>query len=135
MLACMEGYYPNVKRLLSWPGIQIDIRDSRGETALMMACHVYWINKELFTLLLEKGANPRLKNLAGKNALTIAKDYNSNAIKAIEDFEAAQKSASKAAKKRASVSCQYSLYSKKQSTSSVRNHTNSNHTHAKPLGM
>jgi ankyrin repeat protein len=52
--------------------IDVDARNKNGDTALIVA--VRRNDREAVEALLSKGANPRLKNLAGKDALAITQD-------------------------------------------------------------
>ena len=51
-------------------GIDLDLQDYEGNTALMWA--IRWRNLDALRLLLSSGANPYLKNDAGQTALQIA---------------------------------------------------------------
>ncbi len=59
--------------LLSQPDLQIDLKDSRGNTALFWA--IYTGNLNFVQKLLAKGANPNQINSTGETPLAMAKEY------------------------------------------------------------
>ncbi len=59
-------------RLLMQHGVRINAQDNEGNTALMMA--VTHQNYHVVQALLDAGANPNIKNKAGKTALQIARN-------------------------------------------------------------
>ena len=65
-------------RLLMQRGIRINTQDNEGNTALMMA--VMMGETTGVQALLDSGANPNIKNKAGKTALQIAKEKKDDAI-------------------------------------------------------
>jgi hypothetical protein len=67
-----EHYYAIVEALLARPGIEIDKADKNGDTALMEAARYNIVN--IVQMLIEKGANPCLKNKEEKSA----KDFTDN---------------------------------------------------------
>ncbi|RGP63215.1 ankyrin repeat [Fusarium longipes] len=67
MVASDKGYEDNVRVLLQQEGIQVDIKDSKGQTALMMA--VGSKNKQIVELLINQDANINLQDLDGMTAL------------------------------------------------------------------
>ena len=69
--AARKGEQYNIEKLLSMK-IPVDVRNSRGETALMEAA--LWRHTKICQTLLDHGANPRLENRHGENALVYAKD-------------------------------------------------------------
>jgi hypothetical protein len=69
--AARKGEQYNLEKLLSM-GIPVDVRNTHGETPLMEAA--MWRHTGICRTLLESGADPRLKNRHGENALVYAKD-------------------------------------------------------------
>ena len=85
MLACSGGDEQLLTSLLVRHGPAIDLRNSAGETALMIAtCG----NRPTFVRrLLRAGASLDLKNRRGKTALQVAKDEgHAECVRVIEDF-------------------------------------------------
>ncbi|ASQ47179.1 Dot/Icm T4SS effector AnkG/AnkZ/LegA7 [Legionella clemsonensis] len=75
-IACDYGYLDLVKILLACPGVQVDAKNKDGYTPLMLAClspHTRH-NAALFEELLQAGANPKLRNIAYDDALTMARN-------------------------------------------------------------
>jgi uncharacterized protein len=68
----------DVVRLLLRNGIDVDLDDNFGATALMYA--VSTSNVELVKILLDSGANPTLKDKSGNNAVSNAKKVRSKEI-------------------------------------------------------
>ncbi|XP_060062449.1 ankyrin repeat domain-containing protein 34A-like [Ylistrum balloti] len=70
-------------RILLDGGVDVNVRDDMGRTALMSACIRHgsyklesWNREErILTLLLEKGADPVAKDKHGRTALTYAIQY------------------------------------------------------------
>ena len=68
--ACYQGNYPVVQLLLGQPGIEFDTIDIDGRTPLMWA--VERGHERIIAALLEKGADPKIKNAEAKTAVEIA---------------------------------------------------------------
>lgn len=68
----------NIVRCLIDAKIDLNHKDQREKTALMLACSHYneHNSEELIKLLLEKGADPAIKDLDGRTALSHARDLN-----------------------------------------------------------
>nr|KAG5712747.1 hypothetical protein BaRGS_029802 [Batillaria attramentaria] len=56
------------RTLLDCPAVDVNLRDTKGRTALMIACRFYQTS-ELVTEMLEKGADPDLEDNSGLTAL------------------------------------------------------------------
>jgi serine/threonine-protein phosphatase 6 regulatory ankyrin repeat subunit B len=66
----MEGAKPFVIEFLLKRGLDINLQNEQGETALILAA---WYGREdLVELLLKKGADPNLKTRKGLSALKVA---------------------------------------------------------------
>jgi uncharacterized protein len=70
--ACYQGNYSVAQLLLRQPAIELDAIDIDGRTPLMWA--VERGHEGIIGLLLEKGADPKIKNAEGKTALEIARE-------------------------------------------------------------
>ena len=70
--ACYQGNYPVVELLLRQPGIELDTLDIDDRTPLMWAVERGY--ESIIGMLLEKGADPKIRNAAGKTAAKIARE-------------------------------------------------------------
>jgi ankyrin repeat protein len=70
--ACYQGNFQVVQLLLNRPGIELNAIDVDGRTPLMWA--VEKGHDGLIGLLLEKGADPAIKNAEGKTVADLARD-------------------------------------------------------------
>ena len=70
--ACYQGNHPVVQLLLRQSGIELDPVDIDGRTPLMWA--VERGHEGIIGLLLEKGADPKIKNAEAKTAAEIARE-------------------------------------------------------------
>ncbi|KTD17735.1 ankyrin repeat domain-containing protein [Legionella jordanis] len=92
-LACRQGHYQIAKEILNMPGVEVDAVNCKQLTPLMLACRskLSKENRELFRLLLAKGASLKSRNLNQEDPLTIArKHHNQAAILVIEAHLAVQ---------------------------------------------
>jgi hypothetical protein len=71
-IACYQGNYTVVQLLLRQPSIELDTIDIDGRTPLMWA--VERGHEGIIGLLLENGADPKIKNAEGKTAAEIARE-------------------------------------------------------------
>jgi len=79
-------YNPDMIRLALVSEIDINAMNTKGETALMILCQAHDDGK-LAKLLIKKGANPFIKNSAGKNALEIARQFKpASALPGLEEL-------------------------------------------------
>ena len=74
MIAIKHSDFKTVKLLSENNDIKINKQDSDGNTALIYASEFY-VPKNIMKILLEKGADPNIRNNNGKTALNIIKDY------------------------------------------------------------
>ena len=70
--ACFQGHLEVVRLLVSQPGIELNTLDIDGHTPLMVA--VEGGHETTVRLLLEKGADPKVKNSKGRMASDIARE-------------------------------------------------------------
>jgi len=68
MLICSENRFDVADRLLSL-GCEINAQDDEGSTALMSACFAH--NIELIRLLLERGADPLMKDHGNRRPVIV----------------------------------------------------------------
>ena len=75
---------PHVEMLMAL-GARPDLLDQFGESALMHAAQIDFGDTAAIDALLKAGADPRLKNPAGKSSFDLARQYGHDAIlKALE---------------------------------------------------
>lgn len=72
-LAAACGHTQCVELLLQVPGVQVNKPDCNGCTPIMFAS-MYYSNESMLKTLMKAGADPKLTNNSGKNALNYAKD-------------------------------------------------------------
>ena len=70
MKSIMNGHYDLAKKLIR-KGANVNLRDNKGETALMFAVR-YEKTEEIMESLIEAGADVNLKNYDGKTAIMLA---------------------------------------------------------------
>lgn len=70
--ACYQGNYPVVELLLRQPCIELDTIDIDDRTPLMWAVERGY--ESIIGMLLEKGADPKIRNAAGKTVAEIARE-------------------------------------------------------------
>jgi ankyrin repeat protein len=74
LLAATYGPPEIVKALLD-AGAEVNVAEARGMTPLMLALTTDRLHPETVTMLLEQGADPRTKSMAGETALDWARKY------------------------------------------------------------
>ncbi|MCW8469690.1 ankyrin repeat domain-containing protein [Fluoribacter gormanii] len=90
-VACEYGNESVVQLLLRDKNINVNIKDSKEMTPLMLACKSSYTQKNpaLFKLLLDAGANTALMNLNGETAYEIAKNHdNQTALNIMASYSA-----------------------------------------------
>lgn len=70
--AAWRGNLKVVELLLQEPGVEVDVMNMDGSTALMSA--VAKENDDVVRVLLDHGANPKLQNNKGRSAIDVAQD-------------------------------------------------------------
>ena len=71
-VAAKQGWGSAAHFIVEQPNISLDIKDNIGETPLFKA--IRYEHENIIELLLEKGANPLVRNNKGKNTLDLALD-------------------------------------------------------------
>ena len=71
-VAAKQGWGSAAHFIVEQPNISLDIKDNIGETPLFKA--IRYEHENIIELLLEKGANPLVRNNKGKNTLDLAVD-------------------------------------------------------------
>ena len=85
---------PRITSLFLKAGVNVNLQDKEGNTALMLVCQEYakWKHdslQELLALLLNAGADPNIKNKEGKTALQYAREKKADAfIKLLQEHGA-----------------------------------------------
>jgi uncharacterized protein len=77
-----------VKYLLTKPGVHVNVSDSDGNTALILACELGEFGVEIAKMLLQKKADPNCENRKKKSPLSIAcKGQNLQLVHALLDHQ------------------------------------------------
>ncbi len=88
----MHYMNPTITPLFLKAGININLQDKKGNTALLRVCQTgpgYWGQQELLVLLLKAGADPNIKNKEGKTALQYAREKKADDfIKLLQEYGA-----------------------------------------------
>lgn len=80
-LSLMTPPDPKITKSFIKAGVNVNLQDKEGNTALMLVCQKgqgYDGHQEVLSLLLDAGADPNIKNKNGKTALQIAQEKNSD---------------------------------------------------------
>ncbi len=89
IMAASEGHKDIVKLLLSVSGVEINIQDADGDTALIVA--VLRNQSSSVKLLLEAGADTQIKAIGGETALSVARNEELSEIVELIEAVIAQK--------------------------------------------